>query len=262
MLSIQGRILKSMTDITRGSSGNRLHSGSRGRVGLGGIVYHDQNGAIHRTGAQFSYAYHIFIYNSQLSFGLTGSIFQYRIGDEAELKDPENDPLYSLIGKSTIIPDAGIGINYMEERWHVGLSVSQIFQTKLKLGNAEEYKLSEDIRLKRHYYMIADYRFSFDQNNKWEIEPSTVILANEMLRFSADLSLKAYYKRQYWFGLSGRTTGEIIIMGGIKFGNYYFGYSYDYGFSGISSYTLGSHEITISAKFGDTSRKYNWLDRY
>jgi type IX secretion system PorP/SprF family membrane protein len=104
MLSLQGRILKSRTDVTPGSSGNRLRLGSRGRVGLGGIVYNDQNGAVHRTGAQFSYAYHIFIYNSQLSFGLTGNVFQYRIGkEEAELKDPEIDPLYGLIGKSTVV---------------------------------------------------------------------------------------------------------------------------------------------------------------
>ena len=264
MLSLQGRILKSRSDVTTGISGNRFRGGSKGRVGLGGIVYHDQNGAIQRTGAQFSYAYHIFIYNSQLSFGLTGNMFQYRIGkEEAELKDPEIDPLYPLIGKSTLVPDAGIGINYMQKNWHIGISVSQIFQTKLKIGNVEEYKLSEDIRLRRHYYILADYRFPVNKLiAKWEIEPSTVIMANERLELSADLTLKAYYNRQYWFGISGRTTGEIIVMAGIKFRNYYFGYSYDYGFNGISSYTLGSHEITLSAKFGDTARKYTWLNRY
>jgi len=263
MLSLQGRILKSRTDVTPGSSGNRLRLGSRGRVGLGGIVYNDQNGAVHRTGAQFSYAYHIFIYNSQLSFGLTGNVFQYRIGkEEAELKDPEIDPLYGLIGKSTVVPDAGIGINYMQANWHIGLSVSQIFESKMKIGNIEEYRYSEDIRLKRHYYLLADYRFNINRNSNWEIEPSTVLMANERLGFAADITIKAYYRRQYWFGASGRTTGELIVMGGVKFKNYYFGYSYDFGFNGISSYSLGSHEITISAKFGDTARRYRWLDRY
>lgn len=264
MLSVQGRILKSGYSIQSGASGNRRYrSGNTGRVGLGGIVYRDQNGAIQRTGAQFSYAYHIFIYNSQLSFGLTGNVFQYRIDeDHAQLKDPEIDPLYGLIGKSTFVPDAGFGVNYMTRNWHVGAAVAQIFQTRLKIGNAEEYKSSEDIRLKRHYFLLADYRFSIPQNIKWEIEPSTVIMLNEMLKIQSDLTVKAYYNRQYWFGLSGRTTGEFIVMLGLKFRDYYFGYSYDYGFNGISSYTYGSHEITISAKFGDTARRYQWLDRY
>jgi type IX secretion system PorP/SprF family membrane protein len=264
LLSVQGRILKSPYSIRSGPSGNnRFKSAIKGRVGLGGIVYHDQNGAIHRTGVQISYAYHIFIYNSQLSFGLTGNAFQYRISKEdAQLKDPDIDPLYGLIGKSTIVPDAGVGINYMTGNWHVGLSVAQIFQTKLKIGNAAEYKSSEDIRLKRHYFFLADYRFRFKRNNKWEIEPSTVVMVNEMLRVKSDLTLKAYYDRQYWFGISGRTTGEFVVMLGFKFRNYYFGYSYDYGFNGISNYSYGSHEISLSAKFGDTARRYQWLDRY
>lgn len=264
MLSIQGRILKSSYSLKSGISGNkRYRSGSKGRVGLGGIIYHDQNGAIQRTGAQFSYAYHIFINNSQLSFGLTGNVFQYRINEEyAELKYPEIDPLYGLIGKSTVVPDAGFGMNYMTEKWHIGAAVSQIFQTKLKIGNVAEYKSSDDIRLKRHYFILADYNFSIPRNNKWEIEPSTVIMFNEMLKFQSDITVKTYYKNQYWFGVSGRTTGEFIVMFGLKFHNYYFGYSFDYGFNGISSYSYGSHEISISAKFGDTARRYNWLDRY
>jgi type IX secretion system PorP/SprF family membrane protein len=247
-----------------GAHGNKnFQRGNKGRVGLGGIVYHDENGAIERTGAQFSYAYHLFIQNSQLSFGLTGNIFQYRINkDLAQLKDPEIDPLNGLIGKSTLVPDAGIGINYMTEKWHLGVAVAQVFQSKLKIGNNADYRSSEEIRLFRHYYILGDCRYVFPRNPNWELEPSTIILLNEMLRVQSDLTLKAYYKRQYWFGISGRTSGDIIIMAGLKFRNYYFGYSYDYGFNGISRYTFGSHEICISAKFGDTARKYRWLDRY
>ena len=264
LLSVQGRILKTSYNIKPGSRGNSsFRKAGKGRVGLGGIVYHDENGAVERTGAQFSYAYHLFIRNSQLSFGLTGNMFQYRINKElAQLKDPEIDPLNGLIGKSTLVPDAGIGINYMTEKWHAGFAVSQVFQSKLKIGNSSDFQSSEEVRLRRHYYILADYRIAFPRNPSWELEPSTVILLNEMLNFQSDLTLKAYYNRQYWFGISGRTSGDIIVMAGLKFRSYYFGYSYDYGFNGISRYTFGSHEICISAKFGDTARKYRWLDRY
>lgn len=263
MLSLQGRILKKGYSLKSGARGNTFRKSGKGRVGLGGIFYHDLNGAIERTGAQFSYAYHIFVENSQLSFGLTGNVFQYRINsDKAQLKEPENDPLNGLIGKSTLVPDAGIGINYMAEKYHVGVAVSQVFQSKLKIGNSADFQSSEEVRLLRHYYFLADYRFTLRHNNYWEIEPSTIILFNEMLTTQADLTLKAYYKRQYWFGLSGRTSGDLIVMAGMKYQNFYFGYSYDYGFNGISRYTYGSHEICITAKFGDTARRYKWLDRF
>jgi type IX secretion system PorP/SprF family membrane protein len=263
LISLQGRILKSGYNLKAGSNGNVYRKGRQGRVGLGAIVYHDENGAIERTGAQFSYAYHLFIRNSQLSFGLTGNVFQYRInGDRAQLKDPDIDPLNGLIGKSTLVPDAGIGINYMTEKYHVGVAVCQVFQSKLKIGNSADFQSSEEVRLLRHYYVLADYRITIPSNPNWEIEPSTIILMNEMLRIQSDITLKAYYNRQYWFGVSGRTTGDIILMAGLKYHRYYFGYSFDYGFQGISQYTYGSHEICITAKFGDTARRYRWLDRY
>jgi len=263
LLSIQGRILKTSYSLKSGSRRNVYRKGRQGRVGLGAIMYHDVNGAIERTGAQVSYAYHLFIENSQLSFGLTGNVFQYRINrDRAELKNPENDPLNGLIGKSTLVPDAGVGINYMTEKYHIGVAVSQVFQSKLKIGNNADFRNSEEIRLLRHYYLLADYRFTLPGNQNWDIEPSTMILFNEMFRMQADLTLKAYYNRQYWFGVSGRTTGDIIIMAGLKYNKYYFGYSFDYGFNGIARYTYGSHEICITAKFGDTARRYRWLDRY
>ena len=263
VMSLQGRILKSGYSLKAGSRGNVYRKGRQGRVGLGGIVYHDVNGAIERTGAQFSYAYHLFIENSQLSFGLTGNVYQYRINSErAQLKDPDIDPLNGLIGKSTIVPDAGIGVNYMTGKYHIGVAVAQVFQSKLKIGNSADFQSSEEIRLLRHYYVLADYRITVAGNPNWEIEPSTIILVNEMLKMQADLTLKAYYNRQYWFGVSGRTSGDIIVMGGLKFSRYYFGYSFDYGFNGISRYTYGSHEICITAKFGDTARRYRWLDRY
>jgi type IX secretion system PorP/SprF family membrane protein len=264
LVSAQTRILKRPYDIRSQRGGHNIYrKKTTGRVGLGAIIYDDKNGAVHRTGAQFTYAYHIFIYQSQLSFGLTGNLFQYRISKEdARLKNPEIDPLNGVIGKSTLVPDAGFGMNYMTERWHIGLSISQLFQSNLKIGNNEEFQATNDLRLRRHYFILADYLIQFPSTPQWEIEPSTIMNLNERLQFQGDFTLKAYYERKYWLGLSARTTGDFIVMAGLRYKNYYFGYSFDYGFNGISRYTHGSHEITISAKFGDTARRYRWLDRY
>jgi type IX secretion system PorP/SprF family membrane protein len=264
LVSVQTRVLKKSYNIhNKGNGNNSFRPSSKGKVGLGAILYNDQNGAIHRTGLQFTYAYHIFIYNSQLSFGLSGNMFQYRISKEdARLKIPEIDPLNGVIGKSTLVPDASFGVNYMTRRWHVGLSVAQLFQSNLKIGNYAEYKTTNDLRLRRHYFILADYRFNLASKSKWEIEPSTIMMVNERLQFQGDYTLKAFYDRKYWFGISARTTSDFILLGGMRYKNYYFGYSFDYGFNGISRYTHGSHEITISAKFGDTARRYRWLERY
>jgi type IX secretion system PorP/SprF family membrane protein len=264
MVSAQTRLLKHPLDIRTNKKGHTTyHKKSEGRVGLGAIVYDDQNGAIRRTGAQFTYAYHIFIRDNQLSLGLTGTLFQYRISKEdAVLKNPEIDPLTGVIGKSTLVPDAGVGINYMAPKWHVGFAASQLFQSNLKIGNNAEFKATDDLRLRRHYFVLADYLIEPVSMPKWQFAPSTIISLNERLKVQADLTLKAIYDKKYSFGLSARTTSDFIVLLGLRYKNYYFGYSFDYGFKGISNYSYGSHEITIAAKFGDTTRRYRWLDRY
>lgn len=261
--SAQTRILKSRFSIKSGLfGGNIFKGGSKGRVGLGFNLYDDNNAAIHRTGFQITYAYHIFIRNSQLSFGLAGSLYQFRISKEdARLKDPD-DRLYSLIGKATVIPDASFGANYMTQKFHLGLSVAQLFQSSLTIGSRDEFINADDIRLKRHYHLIGSYRDKFPRKPKWEYEPSFILRTNERLQTLTDLSIKLLYNRSYWFGLSYRTSGDAIALAGVRINSLYLGYSFDYGFNGITKFTKGSHEICLAVKFGDTARRYRWLERY
>jgi hypothetical protein len=40
------------------------------------------------------------------------------------------------------------------------------------------------------------------------------------------------------------------------------GYSLDFTFGEIQRITYGTHELNIAWKFGDSARRYRWLDRY
>jgi hypothetical protein len=42
----------------------------------------------------------------------------------------------------------------------------------------------------------------------------------------------------------------------------YFGYAFDFTANKIQSATFGTHELTVAVKFGDSTRKYRWLDRF
>lgn len=255
--SAQSRILKKRFSITKGA----VSKSTKGRVGVGANIFSDKNGAINRTGMQLTYSYHIFVNNNsaQLSFGLTASTYQFKIGDEAQFRDAD-DPLQQYIGKSAIIPDASAGISYMANRVHCGISVSQLFQSAFKIGEISFN--SNEVSLLRHYYIFGRYRYTVPRNPKWELEPSILVLTNENLTFHSDLSLRFIHDLTYWGGLSVRTSGEFVVLLGMKFNRIYVGYSFDYGFGGISRFTYGSHEISLSAKFGDSTRRYRWLERY
>jgi type IX secretion system PorP/SprF family membrane protein len=254
--SISTRILKTPFSV----SNSRYKKGSKGRVGLGAAFVSDLNGAINRTGLQFTYAYHIFIQNYQLSLGLKAYGTQLRINKELiDFRDPDSPEIESLLGKSTFIPDAGAGINFSTPQAHIGLSVINLFQSFVKLGNMELE--TDELRHIRQYTLHGFYREPL-KNNNWTFEPSVLIRGNEDLRFGADITARFIFRREYWAGLSVRTSGELVMLCGVKLNRFYVGYSFDYGLNQLSYRSYGSHEIVLALKLGDSLRRYRWLERY
>jgi type IX secretion system PorP/SprF family membrane protein len=260
--SVSARILKWRSPmVNRKKPGtSSIKKGPSGRVGLGASVIKDRNGAVNKTSLNLSYAYHISMHNSQLSFGLSLLMNQFHIDKElAQVGDP-SDPVNALIGSSTYSPDAAFGIDYSRPKYHVGISAFNLFQSPVKFG-AQSVRYRELQQL-RHYYLLATYKNTFISSPKWEYEPAIVARGNEKLQGSAELSVRFIYDRQYWFGLSYRTSNEFIILMGLKLNKFYFGYSFDYGFNDISQFTYGSHEIVMAIKLGDNTRRYRWWERY
>jgi type IX secretion system PorP/SprF family membrane protein len=255
--SAQTRILrKSYVIKSRTISNRTLKPSSKGRVGLGGFIYNDRNGAVERTGLQFSYAYHIFVRETQLSFGLSAGIFQFRVREDQLTFIDQGDPIAGSLKKVIYVPDANLGFYILNARFFAGISINQLFQSYLKLGNRtmEEYKMI------RHYYVMGGYRFNMGSD--FDIEPSGLFKATEKLAFQADLGGKLYYREDYWAGIMYRTSGDLIFLAGIRYKQFYFGYAFDYSLSNIRRYSYGSHEVVLALKLGDSARRYRWLQRY
>lgn len=256
-VSAQTRILRK-SFISRGASVKRKGSSSSrsGKVGLGAYIFNDQSGLVNRTGLQLTYAYHISFRRGQLSFGLSGSFYQFRLDkDKIILYDPSDD-LINNFNNRLWVPDASVGIYYSDPRMYAGLSVSDLFQASFKFGN-EGY---DNFRLLRHYYAIGAYNFELSEYLMFE--PSVLVKASEVWSFQADISAKMYIYEDYWAGLSYRTGGALIFMGGLRVDKFFFGYAFDYTLSSIQRHSYGSHEFMLAVKLGDSARRYKWLIRY
>ncbi len=255
-LSGQTRILKN-SYISKKSS-IRRHSplGSRsGKVGLGAYVFNDKNGPIDRTGIQLSYAYHIRMRTSQLSFGISGVAYQFSV-DQDKLRFEYEDEFWENAQKSIFIPDANIGVYYTDPKIFAGFSMSQLFQSALKLGE----KGYAEYKMKRYYHLIGGY--DIPVNDYFSIEPSILIKTTGSFVWQADFNTKFIFNDEYWAGLSYRTGGALIFMGGVRVDKFFFGYAFDYTLSSIMKHSYGSHEFMVAIKFGDNARRYRWLNRY
>ena len=267
------RLLKRNIDVTSGLFGKtKMQTQRTGRVGLGGFLYNDQNAAVSRTGGQFAYAYHIHMAGSQLSLGLAASFFQYKIDKDALVFGPNpedneiglNDARYASFN-----PDFSIGAYYMGYPYYVGVSCEQLLQSVIKFGKIntnieEEYRM----QLLRQYYLMGGYQFTFYKD--YAIEPSMLFKINEK-RFvqQVDITCKFLYREQYWGGLTYRTlggvdkmSGAIILLGGVKVNEFFFGISWDYTLNSIRNYNIGTFEFLVALRLGSSARKLKWKDRF
>ncbi len=274
-ISGQTRLLKNSFIARSKSIRRRRRVMSRsGKVGLGGYVFSDQSGIFTRNGFSGTYSYHLALKRSQLSFGLALKGFQYKI-DQSKINDPDygKDDYYepAVYDKSeNLIADFDFGSYYSDKNLIAGFSIQNLFESIIRFKGYE----GSQFRLERHYLVLAGYRY--DIIDFVFTEPSVLFKLSEAGIAQLDANLRFYIKEDYWGGISYRTGSgkrisdesmngmgsSLIFMGGARVDKFYLGYSFGYNFSSIAKETLGSHEILLSMKFGDSARRYRWLNRY
>ncbi len=233
----------------------RLSSRS-GRVGWAVHAFNDHVEQLDRTGLEGTYAYHIAVDQGQLSFGLSGVFYQFRLNkDGMVLGDDDIDPLLDGIKGTLYIPDANFGAFYTSASLYGGISVMQLFQSSVQFGDN-----SSNYRLKRTYNLMAGYYYKITDD--FAVEPSLLVKIPSSSKAQLDINTKVLYKDNYWAGLGYRTGNEMIIYLGAKFDRYYVGYAFDYSFSALGRQTFGTHEFMAAMKLGDTARRYRWLNTY
>jgi type IX secretion system PorP/SprF family membrane protein len=254
--SVQTRVLWKKSSVNRSSGSSSASVDKRsGRVGLGAYIFNDQNALVDRTGAQIAYAYHIFLNNTQLSFGLAASAFQFKL-DQDKLTFRDSEPLLAEGFDNLIyVPDFTFGMYLLNRNTFLGISAAQLLQTKINVGSQ-----NIDYKMNRHYYFMGGYRIPVSSNT--ELEPSVMTKVTETGIMQADIVLRGIYNEFYWAGISYRTQSSVGLLLGVRAKKVYFGYAFDYSFSDIRKYSYGSHELNISVKFGDSSRRYRWMRRY
>jgi len=265
--SFQTRILKD-SYISRSTSVRRkaMRPTKGGNVGLGGYVFNDRNGIISRTGILGAYAYHLQLgrtgsYPNILSFGLAATFYQYAIDLNGNLiLHDVDDEFLNNYDRVLYIPDFNFGTTYTTESYYIGFAMSSLSRGSILFGNSSDNKRSE----LGHYFLTGGAKIRFPGAPDWELQPSALIKSSDMLfkSFQMDITARMFYKNDYWAGLSYRTGDAIILLLGLKYDKFYFAYAFDFALTEVRKHTLGSHELTLAVKFGESARRYRWLNAY
>ncbi len=258
--SFQTRLLRNSYISKSTSVRKNIVKPTRGsKVGLGGYVFNDQNGAMRRTGFHGAYAYHIQMgqtggYPNDLALGLSLSAYQFSVNTEGRIYDPD-DPLLNTYDRRVFIPDFNFGASFTTARYYAGIAMTNLFRGGLFFADSANSKTELG-----NFYITGGMKFPITAD--WVLEPAAYIRASDMLfkSLQMDLTARMFYKEDYWAGLSFRTANAIILMGGLKYDRFYFAYASDFALTDIrKARTLGTHEITLAVKFGESARRYRWI---
>jgi type IX secretion system PorP/SprF family membrane protein len=224
-------------------------------MGYGGNIYVDYTGPTSRLVFKGSYAYNMAIdANTRISGGISLGGIQYKVdGTQFDLNTIQEmnggiaDPVIDGTVRSMFIPDATVGIYVYSTYFFAGISAHQLLGNKLSKIAPEQVGIN---RLKQHYYLAGGYNYIL--NRDIQLRPS--ILIREMFPSApqVELTVRAFYQRIVWGGISFRTSDAIAIMAGyIHEARWLFGLSYDLTYSELTQYSRGSIEFMFGLKFDD-----------
>jgi type IX secretion system PorP/SprF family membrane protein len=261
--SFQTRLLKNSYISKSTSVRKKLVKPTKGgKVGVGGYIFNDNNGIMRRTGFQGTYAYHISMGRTQgipnnLAFGLALTGYQYFVNTEGKIFEP-NDPLINSYDRSVFVTDFNFGASFTTARYYVGFAMTNLLRGNLIFGDTSSVDRNE----LGHFFITGGMKFEL--NNDWTLEPSGFIKSSDMLfkSIQMDITGRVYYKDDYWAGISYRTGDAIIPMIGLKYDRFIFAYALDITLTDIRSATYGTHEISLAARFGESARRYRWINQY
>ncbi|MES2778321.1 MAG: type IX secretion system membrane protein PorP/SprF [Bacteroidota bacterium] len=220
-------------------------------VGLGLQVFNDKVGVSSSSGFYASYAYRIKLERSTLAFGLQGGLVHFTT-QYAQLR---LDGAQTVIADKAfqenaniIIPSAGAGIYLSDDRYYIGASLPNFFNTQI--SSSTQVKVNKY----DHLFLMGGYVFNLTRDFK--LKPSVLLKAVKGAPMQLDVNVNFWMYDIFAIGASYRTGDAAVGMIELQAApNFRIGYAYDYGFGQLRYFHSGSHELILRYEFGYTKDK-------
>jgi type IX secretion system PorP/SprF family membrane protein len=222
----------------------------KGKVGLGGYLYNDVTGPTKRNGIALSYAYHIPMANEgDFSLGIEGRLQQWSF-DRARLAASLGTNDAVIKGDDQKIKgDAGFGLAYTTPKLQLGVSVSQLIQSKLDFYTGTG-TVNEEAMQYRHFYAYGNYNYDIDANTRITPHALVVMVPHAPTEFQGGVRIE--HNHLFWYGLAVRLRQSWMLSAGLKiWDKLNVGYSFDIYRTPLSVFDQGSnaHEIMLRYEF-------------
>lgn len=219
------------------------------KVALGVMGQFMQYGATRSTSIYADYAYHIRLQKGKLSFGLkAGADISNTDYTGLKLHDSD-DPVFQTNDKPHFLPNVGAGVYYFQDRYYAGLAIPA-FLSYYRSGRGEVIP----------YHSFRQYDFLFSAGALVPVSPLLKFKPSVLIDYSLqntkkltqfDINANFIIADLVWAGGSWRFS-EQVAVGIIQFQlnpQLMLGFSYDYPFGRMNTFSKGSTEFVIRYEF-------------
>jgi len=211
---------------------------------LGLTVINDRIGVSNNSDISGAYSYKLKFNNSNyVTLGVAGSMMLMQ-SNLAELDIiQEADPIFQSNTRTFVMPNAKFGAYYFRNNFYFGFSMPNLFKNNIEITNFTNFDATN-----LHYFIHSGYQF--DVNNEWEAKTSILLKHVAGAPLQIDLNGQLVYNDLIGFGVSYRTSQEIIAMLNYRISSQLkIGYAYDYNMRTIGNYSNGTHEVVLLFNF-------------
>jgi type IX secretion system PorP/SprF family membrane protein len=184
------------------------------RSGAGLYVLNDRLGPQNNLEAQISYAYHLGIKESKLSFGIKAGIYSQSINGKYYRYIHEGDPLIITGKESQIRPDLGVGVFYRAEKFYGGVGFNHLLKSEFDFGrDSVRGALTNHVNFTGGYFhdVSFDLKLQFTAAFRTDLPSEGSILKSRLNSSQIDLAGIAYFKDTMWGGIAFR-QGEALSL--------------------------------------------------
>lgn len=219
------------------------------KVALGMMAQFMKYGATKSTSIFGSYAYHIKLKKGKLSFGLKAGVDLSNTDYTGLLLNDPGDPVFESNEKSLVLPNAGAGVYYFSDRFFAGLAIPSFLNYR-RTGNGSALP----------YHSFSQYDFLFSAGALIEIAPVLKFKPSVLIDYSLqntkkltqfDINGNFIIADLIWAGGSWRVSEQVAVgILQVQLNHQLmFGFSYDYPFGRMNSYSKGSTEFVLRYEF-------------
>ncbi len=249
-------------------------------IGVGAILFNDQNGRFSEQGAYLTFAYQLKFAGgddlNMLSFGLNAGVGQEKV-DMTDLVGGTNPGDPSIPGgvQSDAYFNVDFGLSYFYYEFFAHFTVKNIIPQSRDIFFADDD--TDELTNQRQYvgslgYVIAPF------GSKWSYIPSVMVhMKDRTQETNFDINFKVFREFDFgalWGGLSYRRSLDgaeftedgtsvenqklqyITPFLGINYNQFMFAYTYSYQANSIVLSNSGFHQITLGYNFGGTGERF------